>query len=120
MKKYILALLMVANIGFAQEVHWITDDGFKSKNDCIVEVQSHSQTTPISEYWLICDTPIEDKILIPPGLFSSHVSIKLTGSTTSELSLMCPMEISIFGTGNGFYMLLDCRVNELIFKNSFE
>ena len=110
MKKIIIMLMIGFNVN-AGELHWITDNGNESRLNCTIEAHSHRDSpTSMSEYWIDCS----DNNIMP---ILNNINNKSSIYINDRPVLTCPMIDSIFGTGDVFYMILDCRTT--IFKNGF-
>jgi hypothetical protein len=107
MKKLII-LFTTLHLSFsfcvAGELYVRTNNGNTFSDDCLVEVQSHSDRNPSHEYWINCmNFPVKENIILPNTALQSLVYV-------NGLTLQCPVELSIFGSNsNDFALQLDCR-----------
>ena len=114
MRILILTMLIISTHSKAGSLLILDNNGVTIYDHCESVYQTHSdiQGQP-SEYFLNCDNNIQLNPISVNYLPKSNLYIN------NDLMFSCPVETSIFGTGNGFYIFMICK-QEVLFKNSFD
>ena len=108
----ILFLFLISQPALSGEIHWLTDSGLNTLEECEFEVLNISDNGT-SEYFINCDKHNHHPII----LIDNNTKMSRIWINRVEL-VKCPVNTAIFGTGKSFYLFLDC--SELIFLNKFE